>query len=227
MYLIVLTGGIEMNVLVVGANGGTGRQIIKQLKESKEYTPIAGVRAEEQIAQFENKGIDARLVNVRDSVNQIAKKLDGVDAIVFTAGNESQAMFIDLDGKVKTAKAAKQKNIKRFIVISAGGIHHFHDEDRLEWMNDYEEYAAGMHYSDLWVRTHSDLDYTMIRPGHLSDAAGTGKIEVGEYLPHKLISREDVAVTVLEALDEDKTIGLAFDVLNGKTPINEAIQTII
>ena len=216
-----------MKILVVGANGGTGRQIVNKLKESKKYTPIAGVRAEEQIEQFENNGIAARLINVHESVNQIAEKLDDIDTIVFTAGNESQAMFIDLDGKVKTAKAAKQKNIKRFIVISASGIHHFHDEDRLEWMNNYEEYAAGMHYSDLWIRTHSDLDYTMIRPGHLSDDAGTGKIEVGDYLPHKIITREDVASVVVEVLNEDKTIGKSFDVINGDIPINEAILTII
>lgn len=213
-----------MNILVVGANGATGRQVVRKLQESSQYTPIAGVRKQEQVEEFKSQGVDARLVDVRETVTQIVEKLSGIDAIVFTAGGGS-SMLVDLDGKVKTAKAAEQAGVKRFILISAGGIHHFHDDDRLEWMNDYEEYSAAMHYSDLWVE-HSNLDYTIIRPGHLSNEAGTGMIQIGEYLPHKNITREDVALVVIASLQNERTIRKAFDIIGGNISIEEALSSL-
>ncbi|MEC0111213.1 SDR family oxidoreductase [Paenibacillus taichungensis] len=211
-----------MNILIVGANGGIGREVIQKLKESKKYNPIAGVRNQEQVEQFEKEGVPARVVDIRKTVTQIAQQLDHVDAIVFTAGGGS-SMLVDFDGKVKTAKAAEQVGIKRFVLISAGGIHHFHDDSRLEWMNDYEEYSAAMYYSDMWVE-HSTLDYTIIRPGHLTSETGTGYVRVGEYLPHENISRKDVAEVVITVLDNDQTVGQAFDVINGNSPIRETIN---
>lgn len=214
-----------MNILVIGATGGVGRQVIKKLKESAKYKPIAGVRKQEQIDQFEKGGVQARLVDVRQTVTQIAEQLDNVDAVVFTAGGGS-SMLVDLDGKVKATKAAEQVGVKRFILISAGGIHHFHDDNRLEWMNNYEEYSAAMYYSDIWVE-HSALDYTIIRPGHLSNEAGTGHVQVGEYLPHENITREDVAEVVVAVLDNEQTFGQAFDVINGDSPIKEAVNQVM
>lgn len=54
-----------MNILVIGANGGVGREVIKTLKESDKYRPIAGVRKQEQIEQFEKEGVQARLVSCK------------------------------------------------------------------------------------------------------------------------------------------------------------------
>ncbi|MES5261670.1 SDR family oxidoreductase [Priestia megaterium] len=213
-----------MNILVVGANGATGRQVVRKLQDSSQYTPIAGVRKQEQVEEFKSQGVDARLVDVRETVTQIVEKLSGIDTIVFTAGGGS-SMLVDLDGKVKTAKAAEQAGVKRFILISAGGIHHFHDDDRLEWMNDYEEYSAAMYYSDLWVE-HSNLNYTIIRPGHLSNEAGTGMIQIGEYLPHKSITREDVALVVIASLQNERTIRKAFDIIGGNISIEEALSSL-
>lgn len=213
-----------MNILVVGANGGTGRQVVRKLQESSQYNPIAGVRKPEQIEEFKSQGVEARLVDVRETVAQIVEKLSSIDAVVFTAGG-SPSVLVDLDGKVKTAKAAEQAGVKRFILISAGGIHHFHDEDRLEWVNDYEEYAAAMHYSDLLIE-HSNLDYTIIRPGHLSNESGKGKIQIGEYLPHKIITREDVASVTIASLQNKQTIGKAFDVIGGNISIDEALSSL-
>lgn len=214
-----------MNILVVGANGQTGRQVIKKLQESNQYAPIAGLREEEQVKKFQSSGIDARLIDVREKVSQIAKKLTSVDAIVVTvgAGEQGSSTLVDLDGKVKVAEAAEQVNIKRFILISAGGVHHFHDDKRFKWMDDLEEYSAAMYYSDRWVE-NSNLDYTIIRPGQLTNESGTGTVQIGDYLPHENIAREDVASTVVATIDEDRTIGKAFDIIGGNSPIIEGVK---
>jgi len=208
-------------VLVIGAHGKTGHHIINKLQNNS-MIPVAGVRTNTQVDEFKKDGIEARLVDVRQTVDEIYGQLTDIDAIIFSAGG---GMMIDLDGKVKAAQAAKKANIKRFVLVSAGGIQHFHDSDRLEWMNEYEEYSAAMYYGDMFV-LNSDLDYTIIRPEHLTDDKGTGKINLGSYLPHNDISREDVAEVVVASLQNDKTIKKAFDIENGTTLISDAINSL-
>ena len=69
----------------------------------------------------------------------------------------------------------------------------------------------------------SGLDYTVVRPGGLTDDPGTGKVSVGDDLPGGSVSRDDVALVVAEALRADNTIGKAFDLVGGETPVAEAI----
>jgi len=214
-------GYILKKVLVIGAHGQTGHHIINKLQDTS-MTPVAGVRTNKQIKEFNELDIDARLVDVRQTVTEISTQLQGIDAIVFSAGG---GMMIDLDGKVKAAQAAQNSDIDRFVLVSAGGIQHFHDSDRLQWMNEYEEYSAAMYYGDMFV-LNSDLDYTIIRPEHLTNESGTGKINLGSYLPHNNISREDVAEVVVASLQNDKTIKKAFDIENGTELISDALNNL-
>ncbi|WP_119317582.1 SDR family oxidoreductase [Companilactobacillus formosensis] len=206
-------------ILVIGAHGQTGQQVIKSLEQS-EMIPVAGVRRAEQIEEFQRHGVEARLVDVRKRVSDIATQLKEIDAIVFTAGG---GMMIDLDGKVKAAQAAEKAGVKRFVLVSAGGIEHFHDENRLEWMNQYEEYSAAMYYGDMFV-LNSNLDYTIIHPEQLTNEPAKGQISIGHNLPHNNITRADVANVVVASLENNQTIKQAFDIGDGTISINEALK---
>ena len=73
----------------------------------------------------------------------------------------------------------------------------------------------------------SGLDYTIVRPGGLTDDPGTGKIQIAEALETGgRVSRDDVAAVIAEALTADNTIGKAFDLLNDGTPISDAIRSL-
>jgi uncharacterized protein YbjT (DUF2867 family) len=73
----------------------------------------------------------------------------------------------------------------------------------------------------------SGLDYTIVRPGRLTDEEGTGLIEAAEDLERfGDVPRDDVAATLLACLDADTTIGKSFDLLGGKTPIAEALEAL-
>jgi uncharacterized protein YbjT (DUF2867 family) len=69
----------------------------------------------------------------------------------------------------------------------------------------------------------SDLDFTIVRPGMLTNDPGTGLVELGEHVQRGEIPREDVAAVLLAALDTDSTIGSTFEVVGGDTPIAEAL----
>lgn len=210
------------NVLVVGAHGQTGRQVVAQLKANTVSTPVAGVLSQSQVKEFTDQGIKARVVDVRQSVAEIKKSLDDIDAIVISIGG---GWMIDLDGKVKVYQAAEQAGIKRVILVSAGAIQHFHDEKKLEWMNQWGEYSAAMYYADLLLQ-QSNLDYTIVRPENLTNEPGTGKVTVGNYLPHNYTSRTNVAAVIIASLENDNTIRKAFDVEDGSTPVSQAIEKI-
>lgn len=210
------------SVLVVGAHGQTGRQVVAQLKENADFTPIAGVRSKAQVSEFNRDGITARVVDVHQSVTEIKKSLDNIDAIVISIGG---GWMVDLDGKVKVYQAAEQAGIKRVVLVSAGAIQHFHDEKKLAWMDEWEEYSAAMYYADILLQ-QSSLDYTIVRPENLTNEPGTGKVTVGDYLPHNYTSRANVAAVIVASLENDNTIRKAFDVENGDTPASQAIEKV-
>ncbi|WP_295730514.1 NAD(P)H-binding protein [uncultured Limosilactobacillus sp.] len=80
-----------------------------------------------------------------------------------------------------------------------------------------------MYYAVLLLR-QSNLDYTIVRPENLTNETGTGKVIIGDYLPHTYTSRSNVAATIIAALENGNTIQKAFDVEDGDTPVNEAIN---
>ena len=211
-----------MNILVVGANGQIGKHVVSKIQSTNEHTAIAMVRKEEQKAQFEEQGAKTALVDLEGSIGDIADAAKGADAIVFTAGSgghtgADKTMMIDLDGAIKTMEAAKQAGVKRFVTVSAIGVH-----NRDKWMGSVPYYSAAKHYADVWLR-ESGLDYTIIRPGGLINDAGTGNIKVAVDLEVGKITREDVASTILASLENDHTIGKEFDMINGETPIKDAL----
>lgn len=70
------------------------------------------------------------------------------------------------------------------------------------------------------------LDYTIVRPGSLNTDEGIGKVAAGKVHLGKSISREDVAEVIVRCIKTPSTIGLAFDVVGGDTPIAQAIDKI-
>lgn len=214
-----------MNVLVVGANGQIGRQLVTMLHESSEHSVRAFVRGEEQVNDFKQRGIEAVLGNLEGTVDEIAKAAEGCDAIVFTAGSGGHTGFdktllIDLDGAVKTMEAAEKAGINRFVMVSAIQAHY-----RQNWNERIKPYFVAKHYADR-VLMQSGLTYTIIRPGGLTNEPGTGLVKAAENLERGLIPREDVAKTIAASLSEKHTFHKSFDLVSGETPIADAIKQV-
>lgn len=219
-----------MNVLIIGANGQIGQHLVRKLQESSEHNAIAMVRKKDQTTKFKEQGVKTALVDLGGSIEAIAEAAKGVDAVVFTAGSgghtgADKTMLIDLDGAIKSMKVAKQAGVKRFVIVSGIGVHRWHDKNHLEWMDSIPYYSAAKYYADIWLEG-SGLDYTIIRPGSLTNDPGTGKVEVAEDLEHEQISREDVASAIIASLENDQTTGKAFDIVRGETPIEEVLKTL-
>ncbi|MGG0848388.1 SDR family oxidoreductase [Peribacillus simplex] len=214
-----------MKVFVVGANGQIGKHLVDLLKDSPDHTVRAMIRKEDQRKHFEKNGIEAAVVSLTGTVDEIANAAKGCDAIVFTAGSggstgADQTLLIDLDGAVKTIEAAENLRINRFIMVSA-----FQANNRENWNEAIKPYYVAKHYADRAL-LQSDLNYTIIRPGGLVNEPGTGKVTAAEELERGSIAREDVARTILASLTEENTYKRSFDLISGDTAIAEALRKI-
>lgn len=213
-------------VLVIGANGKVGRILTQKLKDSSHFVPVAAFRKEEQKDFFRRMGVDYQVINLANSVTQLAAVIAGMDAVVFTAGSggktgHDMTLAIDLDGAVKAMEAAEKAGVSRFVMVSA-----FHADDRSKWeASGINGYYIAKHYADRILKS-SGLDYTILRPGRLLDEAGSGKITTVDPEAHQSVPREDVASLIVAVLDHNNTIGKTIAFNQGSIPINEAVRSI-
>ena len=215
-----------MNVLVIGANGQVGRNIVKELAESK-HEATAMVRKEEQIDKLKELG--AAKVVLGDLEKDFSDAFEGVDAVIFAAGSgpstgADKTLTIDLWCSVKAAQYAQDKGVKRFVQLGSMGSN---DPDAGgEAMKPY--LVAKRTADDLLQATN--LDYTIVRPGALSDEEKSEKIEVSlegfSSMEGRSIPRADVAHVLVDVLDRSNTYHKVFEVLQGDQPASEQLKTL-
>ncbi|MCM3707868.1 MULTISPECIES: SDR family oxidoreductase [Cytobacillus] len=214
-----------MKVLIVGANGQIGKHLVKLIKEEDKHTARAMVRKEQQVSQFEEMGVETALASLEGSVEELTEAAKGCDAVVFTAGSGGstgydKTLLIDLDGAVKTIEAAEKAGVDRFVMVSA-----IQANNRDKWSEAIKPYYAAKHYADRMLE-NSSLNYTIVRPGGLTNDPGTGKIKAAENLERGFIPREDVAKTINAVLDKENTYKRAFDLVSGDEDPEMAVQKI-
>ncbi|MCT2535456.1 SDR family oxidoreductase [Aquibacillus koreensis] len=216
-----------MKILVVGANGQIGKHLVKLIQNSGNHKARAMIRKQEQAAYFEDLGAETTVVDLESSIDEIAKAADGVDAVVFTAGSgphtgKDKTIMVDLDGAVKTVEATKKAGVKRFVMISSFDTTREAIQAAPE---SFAPYVAAKHYADEWLKA-TDLDYTIIHPGGLTNDEGKGVVQAAIEVERGQIPREDVAGVIFQTLNNKTTIGKEFQIVTGNTPIEDAVKSI-
>lgn len=208
-----------MKVLVVGANGQIGHQVVRKLKV-KGHDPVAMVRKEEQTKQFEDKEIDTVLADLE---KDFSHAFEGVDTVVFAAGSggstgADMTIVIDQEGAIETVDNAKNAGVKHFVIVSSMGA------DSPKAQKDIKHYMYAKHRADEYLKA-SGLDYTIIRPGMLQNEAGTGKVSLSEENQEVgNVQREDVASVIVQAVDADKAENKVYTLLEGDTPVEDLFK---
>jgi uncharacterized protein YbjT (DUF2867 family) len=215
-----------MKVLVAGAHGKTARRMVRMLTEDGHE--VRGlVRKEEQMSDVESDGAEPVLVDLEEEgVEAVGRAVEGCDAVIFAAGagpgsGAARKETMDYGGAAKLVEAAEQNGVRRYLMLSSMGAGD--PEGGSEAMRPYLRAKAR---ADERLG-ESGLDYTIIRPGSLTEEEETDRIEAAESLGRRgEISRSDVARTFAEALELESTYGKTFEILAGDTPIREALQRI-
>jgi len=210
-----------VRALVIGATGLTGRRVVRRLADGP-HTPRAMIRDEAQAARFEEAGVDWTLGDLDATVDHA---VEDCDAVVFCAGSGSgtgldRTIAVDRDGAVRSMVAAEDRGVERYVMLSS-----MHADPRTEGEGMAVYYRA-KGVADLWL-ARSGMVHTIVRPGRLRKAEGDGRVEVAPSLERSgSIARGDVARVLVRCLDEPATEGRAFDLLEGETPVAEALEAL-
>lgn len=164
----------------------------------------------------------------RDTPADLAAAVDGSDAVVFAAGagpgsGAARKYTVDLNGSVQLADAAERTGVRRFVQISTMGA------GAPPAPGTDETWAA---YLDAKTRAEDDLraralDWTILRPGTLTDAEGNGLVTLAAPpIPRGTVPRADVAATLASILVADNTFRHTLEVVSGAEPIEAAIAAI-
>ena len=210
-------------VFVVGSSGRVATALIKDLINAN-IEVIAGARHPEKVIQ--NPHVTAIKLDLHHSTTEIANQMLGADAVYFVAGSRGHDLLqIDAMGAVKTMQAAKQANIKRYIMLSsmyALQPEKWHEYPALAEITDYN---IAKFFADHYLIHDTDLDYTIVQPATLTEEPATGKVTFGEGNDTSN-SIDDVAMVLAKVLPAKNTIHKVIMMRNGDTPIEQAISDI-
>ncbi len=208
----------KQNILVAGANGTTGRIIVDLLVKSETYRPIAMVRKQDQKDYFEKNNVSTIVADLEEGLSYAVKN---VHKVIFAAGSKGKNVLgVDQEGAKRLTGAAKDEGARKFVMLSAMGA------DDPSQNKDLQAYLEAKKNADDYL-IDSGLDYSIVRPGHLTNKEGTGKIQLKKRFENPgNISRADVAKTLVEVLDDGVMQNQFFEIIDGDTPIEKAIRTV-
>jgi nucleoside-diphosphate-sugar epimerase len=205
-----------MDVLIAGGHGKIARRLIRLLAREG-HTARGLIRNPDHAADIEADGGIPVLCDL---------ERDDVTPIVFAAGagpgsGPERKQTVDYGAAVKCVEAAEAVGVRRFVIISSIGAHD--PEAGPEPMRPYLRAKAA---ADARV-AESSLDWTIVRPGSLTDDPGTGLVDVSTELGRSgPVPRDDVALVLAETLEAPNTIHLTFEVFQGDVPVREAVRAL-
>ncbi|KQQ19882.1 NAD-dependent dehydratase [Rathayibacter sp. Leaf299] len=211
-------------VAVIGAHGKVGQQILHLLYDAG-HESVGVIRNPEHAEDIVRLGGEPLVHDLENSsAEEFAALLEGVDALVFTAGagpdsGIERKRTVDLGASVLSQEAAAAAGIRRFVQISAIGVDEPLAEDTEEVWRAYVEAKRD---ADTALRK-TDLDWTILRPGGLTTDEGTGRVELGETVERGSIPREDVAAVVVAVLEQPASIGRTWELVSGDVPVEDAV----
>ena len=212
-------------IAIVGGHGKVALQLIPILT-GRGHTVVPLARKQDQLIELAAMGTEPRGLDIENaSEADFAAVFEGCDAVVFAAGGGpdgdiERKRTVDLEGSTKSIAGAKKAGISRLVQVSAIGVDNALPED-VEPV--WKAYVEAKRDADTALR-ESGLDWTIIRPGGLTDEPASGRITIGPEVERGEISRADVAHVLADCLDRPETAGAQWEVVGGETPIPMALE---
>lgn len=209
-----------MKVIVIGANGNTATRAIKLLADGH-HDPVAMIRNPDQRPKFDALGVPTVLADLEYPIDHAVA---GCDAVIFAAGSgghtgKDKTVLVDHIGAIRSMVAAQVHGAKRYVMLSSINA----DENSTSKIAHYHKAKA---LADRHLM-ETDLDWTVVCPGGLRDYAGNGRVSVSEQTHLEgITTRDNLAAVLVACLDRPNTIGKRFSLLEGDTPIDEALESL-
>jgi uncharacterized protein YbjT (DUF2867 family) len=206
-----------MKVLVVGATGTLGRQIVRHAIDQGHQVRCL-VRSQRKAAFLKEWGAELVGGTLRDK-STIITALEGMDAVIDAATaratDSASIKQVDWDGKVNLIQAAKTAGVDRFIFFSILNAEKYPNVPLMEIKRCTEKFIA-----------ESGLKYTILRPcGFMQGLIGQYAIPMldnqtvwitGESTAIAYMDSQDIAKFAVRALEVPETVGQSYPVVGSK-----------
>ena len=217
-----------MRVVIAGGHGKIAL-LLERLLAARGDQAVGLIRNPAQVAEVRKAGAEAVICDLEAaSADDVAVLLSGADAVVFAAGagpgsGSPRKDSVDRAASVLMADAAERAGVRRFVQVSSMGA------GRAPRSGSDEVWAAYITAktaaeADLRAR---DLDWTILRPGGLTNAPATGKIRLAPPpVPRGTVPRADVAAVIAAMLDNPGTGNHTLELTSGDSPVVAAVDSI-
>ncbi|QIP85187.1 SDR family oxidoreductase [Streptomyces sp. Tu 2975] len=215
-----------MRIVIAGGHGqialrlerllsAGGHEVAGIIRDPKQGDDLRAVGAEPVFLDLETA-----------SVEQVAAVLQGADAAVFAAGagpgsGTERKDTVDRGAAVLFADAAERTGVRRYIVVSSMGADAEHKGDDV-----FDAYLRAKGAADDYVRSRPGLEWTILRPGALTNDAGNGLVRLEVSTGRGMVPRDDVAAVLAEMVETPATAGLTLELVSGSTPVTVAVRDI-
>jgi nucleoside-diphosphate-sugar epimerase len=211
-----------MDVVIAGGHGQIARRLASLLtargdtvrgliRNPGHAAAVHATRADPVVCDLEASG-----------AGEIAEAIEGADAVVFAAGagpgsGTARKLTMDRDGAIKLLDAARAVGATRYVIISSVGA-----ERPPEGDEPFSVYLQAKAAADAAVAA-SDRQWTIVRPGRLTDEPGTGRVRVQAEPLRGDVPRDDVAAVLAAVLAEPRAAGATLYVNSGEDPVEQAL----
>jgi uncharacterized protein YbjT (DUF2867 family) len=212
-----------VRVAIAGGHGQIALRLTRLLAD-REDEVVSLIRNPDHAEDVREAGGEPVVCDLEEaSEDELADAVNGAGAVVFAAGagpgsGSARKDTMDFGGAAKLIAAAKRDGISRYLMVSSMGANPDQEGDET-----FAVYLRAKGKADAELQA-SGLDYTIIRPGRLTDDPGSGRVTLAEQVDRGQVSRDDVAAVLVAALDEPATIGKTLALVSGETPIEEAVR---
>jgi putative NADH-flavin reductase len=207
------------NIIIFGATGGTGQELVKQALTQK-YRVTAFVRDPDKI-----KITDSNLLIFQGDVlnpENTEKAMENQEAVFCCLGAHGMdRSFIRTKGTSNIIQSMENAGVQRLICLSSLGVGD--SAVALPWLMRtiiiplFIKYGFKDHEEQEKIVRRSGLDWSIVRPAYLTNGAATGMYKTGFSTEEKIagkISRADVADFMLKLINENphihQQVGLSY-----------------
>ncbi|MFC9330495.1 NAD(P)-binding oxidoreductase [Kitasatospora sp. NPDC057015] len=217
-----------MRTVIAGGHGKIALLLERLLAERGDQ-PAGIIRRPEHASDLQEAGAEPLLLDLEATTpTELAALLDGADAVVFAAGagpgsGAERKNTVDRDAAVLLADAAELAGVRRYLMVSSMGA-----DAAATYPADpvFETYLRAKGAADDAIRAQDALDWTILRPGRLTDGPGTGRVRLAASTGRGDVDRADVAAVLAALLAAPTTAGLTLELVAGDTPVTQAVATL-
>lgn len=218
-----------MRIAVAGAHGQIARRLTRLLALRGDDV-VGLVRNPDHVADVAADGAQPVVLDLESAgVDDVAAAVRGCDAVVFAAGagpgsGVARKDTVDRAAAVLLVEGARAADVHRYLLVSSMGVESVRDGGQPAGVDEvFLAYLRAKLAAEDAVRA-SGLDWTVLRPGRLTDDAGTGAVHLAEHVDRGDVTRDDVAAVLVGLLDEPGSAGLVLELTGGRVPVDAAVR---